>query len=146
MSNVVNDDLVRSDFVYDQVIADRKSSEFGIACCCSKYGCSAISAVTCSIRATGWAAALRLSFAMYANLFEVGERTAFEPELHALRSRLNSGSTSSSLARSRRAFLDNPPLVFADVVIIAHALDLAGEASDFFLTACGQVNTRSRIS
>jgi hypothetical protein len=33
MSNVVNDDLVRSDLVYDQVAADWKSSEFWIARC-----------------------------------------------------------------------------------------------------------------
>jgi hypothetical protein len=31
----------------------------------------------------------------------------------------------------RGAFFDNPPLVFANIVIVAHALDLAGEASDF---------------
>ena len=31
MSHVVSDDFVRSDFVHDQMVANRKSSEFGIA-------------------------------------------------------------------------------------------------------------------
>jgi hypothetical protein len=48
MSHVVNDDFVRSDFVYDQVLTNRKSSEFGIGVVAPRYGCSAISAA-CSI-------------------------------------------------------------------------------------------------
>jgi hypothetical protein len=82
----LNNDLVRSDFVHDQVAADRKPSEFGIACrypqmrllgdqpchlfdTCDELGCCA-----------------RVVFRnVCKNIVKVGERTAFEPELHALR-------------------------------------------------------------
>jgi len=86
MSNVMNNDLVQFDFVYDQVVADRKSPEFGmprrraqirllgdLSCCLfdtrDELGrCPAV--VFRNVRE---------------NFFKIGERTAFVPKFHALR-------------------------------------------------------------
>ena len=85
MSHVVSDDLVRSDFVHDQIVANRKSSEFGIARDHAQMRLLGDLGCACSMRATSWAAALRLSSNVFKNFAKIGQRTAFETELHALR-------------------------------------------------------------
>jgi len=82
----MDDHFVLPDFVHDQIVADRKSSKSRFARRFAHDGVSASRAAGCSMRATSRAAASRLSRAMYAKIFvEIGERTAFIPQFHALR-------------------------------------------------------------
>jgi hypothetical protein len=86
MSNVMNNDLVRSDFVYDQVVAGRKSSELGIACCCTQMRLLGDQRCCLFDTCDELGRCPRLVFRnVCKNLVKVGERTAFEPQLHALR-------------------------------------------------------------
>ncbi len=82
----MNNDLALFDFVYDQVVANRKSSEFGIARCCAKMRsfsdlrrrlfdtCNELSRCLTTVFGN-----------VCENLVKIGQRTAFESEFHALR-------------------------------------------------------------
>ena len=86
MSNVVNDDLVRSDFVYYQVVAVRKSSKFGIARCRPQMRLLGDQRCRLFDPCDELGRSPAVVFRNVSKKFvKVGKRTAFVPEFHALR-------------------------------------------------------------
>jgi len=86
MSDVVNDHFILSNLINDQIVANRKSSESDPACCLpyvrrsrdpSSRAFNPSDKTTCRHR-------IVRSY-VRKNLIEIGERSAFISELHALR-------------------------------------------------------------
>src|SRR4051812_20833741 len=98
----MNDDLRRSNLVNDQIVANRKSAELGVACRLANIGSMADphgSIFDASDKPSGRPAIVCGYVLKY--FFEIREGSAFIADLHALRYRLKSAATSSSLAKSR---------------------------------------------
>src|SRR4051794_11822598 len=86
VTDVMNDDLIRSDFVHDQIIADRKSPKSWIVRCLAQVwllGNPRRSLFDASDEARCGVPIVFRNVSK--NRIKIGERTAFVPELHALR-------------------------------------------------------------
>src|SRR5258708_38887022 len=89
VTDVMNDHFVVADLIHDQVVADRKSSESGFACCLSDVGRGGNS---CS-NVFNASDESRRRFPIVCryvckNLIEIDERTTLISQLHAFRYRL----------------------------------------------------------
>ena len=86
MSDIMNDDFVLSDLIHDQIIADGKAPEVRFACRLAnvrRRRDSRRNLFDTSNKARGgWGIVLCY---VGENLIEIGKRSAFKPELHALR-------------------------------------------------------------
>jgi hypothetical protein len=85
MADVVNDHLVLSNLIYDQIVANWQSPEARFAGYSPRWGVSAIRTAACSIRVARRAAASGCRRRCRKDVVEVGERAAFKAKFHALR-------------------------------------------------------------
>jgi hypothetical protein len=140
MSNVVNNDLVRSDLVYDQVAADWKSPEFWIARCRAEIGLlgdqrRCLFDPRDELGRCAWLVFRNVCKNLFKDRRARRARTEASCVAVAAEECLN-----FLIAREvspRSAFFDNSPLVFGQVIAVAPLLDLAGEARNFLLVCLG---------